>query len=156
MHTNHENTQAWFSEICKGLSHETTQHQNKKKLQQPFLVSNPYFDLIFLLDFVRVPVPHHLPCNHAIQRRCTKVCEKENTVASFLYGRKDANHCTKEQHKTCYGRKLASTVVLVVGGCLDQLQQKTQQYLLSGFNMEGHDASNTLENMAKRPKEHCF
>jgi len=97
-----------------------------------------------------------LPCNDAIQRRRTKVREKENIVTSFLYGRKDANHCTKEHHEACCGRKLASTVVIVVGDCLDQLQQKTQQYLLSGFNMEGHGASNTLVNTTKRPKEHCF
>ena len=130
--------------------------KEKKKLQRPFLVSNPYFDLIFLLVFVRVPVPQHLPCNDAIHRRCTKVCEKENTVASFLYGGKDADHCTQEQHETCYGRKLASTVVLVVGGCLDQLQQKTHQYLLSRLNMEGHGTSKTLGNTTKLPTELCF
>jgi hypothetical protein len=135
------------------LNHQTP--KEKESQETPF-VSNPYFELIFLLVSVRVPVPQHLPCNEAIQRRCTKVCEKENTVASFLYRRKDANQCTKEQHKTCYGRKLASALVLVVGGCLDQLQQKTQQYLLSAINMEGQDTSKTLGNKTKRPTEHCF
>ena len=69
--------------------------KRKKKI-----APNPYFVLIFLLALIRVPVPHDLSCNDAIQRRCTKVREKENTVASFLYRRKDANQCTREQHKT--------------------------------------------------------
>ena len=130
--------------------------KRKIKSQRPFLISNPYFDLIFLLVFVGVPVPKHLPCNDAIHRRCTKVCEKENTVASFLYGRKDASRCTKEQQKTCYGRKLASTVVRVVGERLDHLQQKTQQYLLSGLNMEGHGTSNTLGTRRNDGKNTVF
>jgi hypothetical protein len=51
---------------------------------------------------------------------------------------------------------LASTLVVVVGDSLDQLQQKTQQYLLSGLNMEGHGTSKTLGNTMRRPTEHCF
>jgi hypothetical protein len=47
-------------------------------------------------------------------------------------------------------------VVLVVGACLDQLQQKTQRYLLSGLNMEGHGISKTLGSTTKLRTEHCF
>jgi hypothetical protein len=67
------------------------------------------------LVFGRVPVPYHLPCEDAFQRRGAEERDKESTVASFLYRGKDANQCTKERHKTCYGRKLVSALGLVFG-----------------------------------------
>ena len=67
------------------------------------------------LVFGKVPVTYHLPCNGAFQRGGAEVRDKESIVASFLYRGKDANQCTKERHKTCYGRKLVSALGLVFG-----------------------------------------
>jgi hypothetical protein len=65
--------------------------------------------------FGRVPILYYLPYHDAFQLRGTEVRDKESTVASFLYRDKDANQCTKEWYKTCYGRKLAIALVLVFG-----------------------------------------
>lgn len=70
-----------------------------------------------------IPVEEDLGSNEAIAERRDHKDSSHEGVSSFLNRSEDPGQGAPKQHKHCNGRKLACVPVVVVSGCLEQLEE---------------------------------
>lgn len=83
----------------------------------------PVVSSALLLLFLCIPVEEKLGSDEAIAERRDHKGSSHEGVSSFLNGGEDSGQRAPKEQKHCDGRELTRVPIVVVGGCLEQLEE---------------------------------